>query len=170
MNIEIAAMVLAKGKMLAPDRFPALPRNDPAAERLMLAGWVEALGSVSLPPQVWSDAVVLWATKLVGERMVTPKDLIGAAYTIRDRWESDPAKAAVLNEFRVQLANRNYARAGLEPICVGDLTGYAGGPPQAASGAGGRQELPSAGNGTGREGHRSRVVAQFANRGKDIPA
>ncbi len=133
MNIELAAHILAKGKRLAPDRFP-----QPGPETAEV--WSEALAEVDFPPELWSEAVVLWATKLVGERMVTPRDLIGAAYAVRDRWEGDPERARVLDELRAALANRNYARAGLEPITVADLPRHAGKPPEAVTDRSGRQQ------------------------------
>src|SRR5699024_2083849 len=102
--------------------------------------WAEALSELDFPPALWSEAVVLWSTKLVGDRMVTPRDLIGAAYTIRDRWEGDPDKAAVLDELRVARANRFYARNGLEPITSADLPRHAGKPPEAVTERSGRQQ------------------------------
>src|SRR5699024_10465019 len=70
MNVELAAHILAKGKRLAPDRFP-----QPGPETAEV--WAEALSELDFPPALWSEAVVLWSTKLVGDRMVTPRDLIG---------------------------------------------------------------------------------------------
>lgn len=133
MNVELAAHILAKGKRLAPDRFP-----QPGPETAEV--WSEALAEVDFPPELWSEAVILWATKLVGERMVTPRDLIGAAYSVRDRWEGDPERARVLDELRAARANRNYARAGLEPITVADLPRHAGKPPEAVTEAARRQQ------------------------------
>ena len=133
MNIELAAHILAKGKRLAPDRFP-----QPGPETAEV--WSESLAEVDFPPELWSEAVVLWATKLVGERMVTPRDLIGAAYTIRDRWEGDPDKAAVLDELRVARANSFYARNGLDPITAADLPRHAGKPPESVTERSGRQQ------------------------------
>ena len=133
MNVELAAHILAKGKRLAPDRFP-----QPGPETAEV--WAEALSELDFPPALWSEAVVLWSTKLVGDRMVTPRDLIGAAYTIRDRWEGDPEKAAVLDELRVARANSFYARNGLEPITAADLPRHAGKPPEAVTERSGRQQ------------------------------
>lgn len=124
MDIELAKHILRKGKALAPDRFP-----QPSLE--VAEAWAGALGRPEFPPALWSEAVDLWATSLVGERMCTPRDLIQAAYVVRDRWEGDPEKAAVLDELRAARANRNYAKAGLEPITPADLPRYAGKPPQA---------------------------------------
>ena len=114
MNLELAANILAKGKRLAPDRFPQ-------ADREVAQVWAEALGAVDFPPRLWAEAVTLWATHLAGDRMVTPRDLIGAAYSVRDRWESDPERAQILESLRVERANRNYAQMGLEPIAASDL-------------------------------------------------
>ena len=133
MNLELAAHILAKGKRLAPDRFPQ-PSPETARD------WAGALGEVSFPPELWAEAVNLWATKLVGDRMVTPRDLIGAAYSVRDRWESDPEKARVLDELRAARANANYARMGLEPITTAELPRHAGRPPEAVMGRRGQSQ------------------------------
>jgi len=45
-----------------------------------------------------------------------------------------------LDELRAALANRNYARAGLEPITVADLPRHAGKPPEAVTDRSGRQQ------------------------------
>ena len=139
MNLELAANILKKGKALAPDRFPAIPAN-PDDAKLTLDAWAEALGALDFHPALWSEAVTLWATKLVGDRMVTPRDLIGAAFVVRDRWEGDPEKARVLDELRAARANRNYAKAGLDPITAADLPQYAGKPPEAVTEATRRQQ------------------------------
>jgi len=115
MDRQLAARILRKGKNLAPDRFPALPR-DQAAAREMLDDWTGSLAVVNLPEQVWSDAVTLWATHLVSDRMVTPKDLVQAAYLVRDRWENDPTKRELLDAHRRARLNANYTRMGLEPL------------------------------------------------------
>ena len=133
MDIELAKHILRKGKALAPDRFP-----QPSLE--VAEAWAGALVSPEFPPALWSEAVDLWATSLVGERMCTPRDLIQAAYVVRDRWEGDPEKAAVLDELRAARANRNYAKAGLEPITPADLPRYAGKPPEAVTERSGRQQ------------------------------
>lgn len=124
MDLELAKHILRKGKALAPDRFP-----QPSLE--VAQAWAGALTSPEFPPELWSEAVDLWATALVGERMCTPRDLIGAAYTVRDRWEGDPERAAILDELRVARANANYSRNGLEPITAADLPRHTGKPPEA---------------------------------------
>ena len=126
MDIELAKHILRKGKALAPDRFP-----QPSLE--VAQAWAGALSSPEFPPGLWSEAVDLWSTSLVGERMCTPRDLIQAAYVVRDRWESVPETAQVLDELRAARANRNYAKAGLEPISVADLPRHAGKPPEAVT-------------------------------------
>ena len=135
MDIELAKHILRKGKALVPDRFP-----QPSLE--VAQAWAGALSSPEFPPALWSEAVDLWATTLVGERMCTPRDLIQAAYVVRDRWESVPETAQVLDELRTARANRNYAKAGLEPISVADLPRYAGKPPEAVRELPHRQDTP----------------------------
>lgn len=133
MDDELAKHILRKGKALVPDRFP-----QPSLE--VAQAWAGALSSPEFPPALWSEAVDLWATSLVGERMCTPRDLIQAAYVVRDRWESVPETAQVLDELRAARANRNYAKAGLEPIGVADLPRHAGTPPEAVTERSGRQQ------------------------------
>ena len=133
MNDEGAAMILAAGKRLAPDRFP---QAGPETTEV----WALALSEVDFPQELWHEAVILWATKLVGDRMVTPRDLIQAAYTVRDRWEGDPERAAYLDELRAARASANYARMGLDPITTEDLPRYAGKPPEAVTEAPRRQQ------------------------------
>lgn len=135
MDIELAKHILRKGKALVPDRFP-----QPSLE--VAQAWAGALSSPEFPPGLWSEAVDLWATSLVGERMCTPRDLIQAAYVVRDRWESVPETAQVLDELRAARANRNYAKAGLEPISVADLPRHAGKPPEAVRELPHRQDTP----------------------------
>ena len=139
MNLELVAHILRKGKALAPDRFPAIPAN-PEDAKLTLNAWAEALGTLDFPPELWAEAVTRWATQLAGERMATPKDVLHAAMLVRNDWEGVPEKAAVLDELRAARANRNYAKAGLEPITPADLPRYAGKPPEAVTGATRRQQ------------------------------
>ena len=115
MNRQTVVAILAKGKALAPDRFPAIPANDEAAEATLEA-WRESLSIVALPAEVWSAAVTMWATSMVEDRMVTPRDLIRAAYAVRDRWENDPRRRQLLEDYRLARLNGNYARMGLEPV------------------------------------------------------
>lgn len=109
MNLDVARAILTKGKALVPDRFP-----QPARE--VAEVWAEALGTVSLPWQIWNDAVILWATERVGDRMCTPKDLREAAFIVRDRWEQVPEKAAILDKARQQRLDDNYRKYGLPPV------------------------------------------------------
>ena len=120
MNEQLVGDILTAAKSVAPDRVAAVPA-DPGAARMTRRVWLEALGGYSFPPQLWLDAVVLWAATMEGDRMLVPADLVRAALTVRDRWESVPAKARVLEQLRVERANRNYAQMGLEPIVAADL-------------------------------------------------
>jgi hypothetical protein len=156
MNIEVAKRILTVGKRLAPDRFP-----QPALE--IAETWELALATVNLPPQVWEDAVLLWCTELVGDKMCTPRDMIGAARTVRDRWESDPQRRQILEAHRVECQNRNYARAGLEPIGVTGLPNHSPSPRQALTDAASGQDTPS-------QSHRRRTVERFAGGQGQIPA
>ena len=151
MNLELVSMILVKGKTLAPDRFPAIP-GDADGKRMLLETWRESLSIVSLPAEVWSAAVTMWATSMVEDRMVTPRDLIRAAYAVRDRWEQQPARKKILDEYRAAKLNANYARMGLEPVPVATLNAVRG-----------DRSLPAGGGpaGMGRLGE----VLQFERRG-----
>ena len=116
MNFEIAKAILRKGKQLVPDRFP-----QPSQESAL--AWAEALGSVALPWQVWSEAVTVWASERVGDRMCTPRELKDMAFVVRDRWEHDPAKAQFLAVHRRERLDANYVRMGLEPVPVSPAVG-----------------------------------------------
>lgn len=94
-KLELAANILTRGKALTPDRFP---KPDQATAQ----AWADALGKMfdSFPLGIWPEAVTLWAMELVGDRMITPKELKSAAYSVRDRWEGDPVKSKILREVR----------------------------------------------------------------------
>lgn len=95
-KLILMAQVLRKGKALAPDRFPQ-PNQE------TVTAWAEALSRLmdSFPlDHLWSEAISVWSMELVGDRMVTPKDLKAAVYVVRDRWEADPAKSEVLQQIR----------------------------------------------------------------------
>lgn len=93
---ELAAYVLEYGKRLVPDRFPS-----PSAE--IVSAWGDVLGGITLPPQVWPEAVKLWATELVGDRMVTPREMKRAAKLVVERWEHDPVRKRELAAHRERL-------------------------------------------------------------------
>lgn len=90
---ELAAYVLQYGKRLAPDRFPS-----PSME--VVNAWASVMAGMRFPREVWPEAVKLWATELVGERMVTPREIKRAAKMVVDRWEHVPERKAMLDEHR----------------------------------------------------------------------
>ena len=109
-SIDLAAAILQRGKQLAPDRFP---KPDPGTAE----AWAHALNR-NYPPALWEDAVFLWATSLVGERMCTPRELLEAAKHVVRRWEVDASKRDVLEAYRHQALTENYKRIlgpGFEP-------------------------------------------------------
>ncbi|MCH6197468.1 hypothetical protein MHT86_08165 [Corynebacterium mastitidis] len=112
---ELGKYILAAGKSLAPDRFP---RPDADTARL----WGETLSRVPLPAAVWPEAVRVWCLEMVGDRMVTPRDLREAAYVVRDRWEADPARREALAAHREQL--REERDRQLAEGTFGQLRGY----------------------------------------------
>lgn len=101
----LAAIVLQRGKTLAPDRFPGI-----SAE--VTEAWGRVLGSLNVPVEMWPEAVDLWATESVGDRMATPRDLLQAVRDVRDRWERDPSRRELLAAHRRAL--RDARDAALE--------------------------------------------------------
>ena len=97
-KIALAGRVLRYGKAIAPDRFPK-PSDD------VVLAWAETLGSINVPTDVWPEAMKLWATETVGQRMCTPADLKRAAKTVIGRWESDPQRGPQLKAHRQALQN-----------------------------------------------------------------
>lgn len=95
-KIDLTSNILTLGKALAPDRFP---QPNPATG----AAWAKALDRMfdAFPPEIWDEAVTVWAMELVTDRMITPKDLKQAVYIVRDRWETDPVKSRELEEARI---------------------------------------------------------------------
>lgn len=97
-KVALASSILERGKVLAPDRFPA-------ANEETITSWGRVLGAYNFPPALWADAVDVWAAELVGERMCTPREIIHAARIVRSRWESDPVRGPQLKAHRERLAD-----------------------------------------------------------------
>lgn len=94
-KITTTSDLLSRAKRLAPDRVPK-------PDRATAEAWASALDRQldQFPLDLWRQAVELWATELVGDRMITPRELKGAAYSVRDRWEADPARRTQLSSHR----------------------------------------------------------------------
>lgn len=101
-----AMIVLTRGKQLAPDRFPTLTAETAQA-------WADALRRYRLSEQLWLDAVTVFCTEKVGDRMVTPLDIIEAARVAKSPWEQSP-------EGRAQLAKAR----GEAPITQAEIEAY----------------------------------------------
>ncbi|MGN0097191.1 MAG: hypothetical protein ACI38U_14150 [Corynebacterium sp.] len=108
---DVAEIVLARGKMLAPDRFPA-PSAD-AAE-----AWAGIIQSLNLPWQVWPEAVTWWSLNVKDDRMITPKALKDAAWVVRDKWEADPEKKKILDQNWVNRLLRKAEQGVIPPASV----------------------------------------------------
>lgn len=108
---DVAEIVLARGKMLAPDRFPA-PSPD-AAE-----AWAGIIQSLNLPWQVWPEAVTWWSLNVKDDRMITPKALKDAAWVVRDKWEADPDKKKILDLNWVNHLRRKAEQGVIPPASV----------------------------------------------------
>lgn len=100
--------VLRKGKAAVPDRFPQ-------ANAETTKSWLDMLSPVMdiFPiPELWEEAVNVWAVELVGDRIATPRELKQAVYVVRDRWEKIPEKSRVLEQrrlYRQELHDRQIA-------------------------------------------------------------
>lgn len=99
-NPHIAAEILNLGKKLAPDRFP---KPDPEITQ----AWATALNR-EYPTRLWAEAVYLWATQRVQDKMCTPRDMLNAAADTVRRWESNPEDKRELEEFRTQRLHAKY--------------------------------------------------------------
>lgn len=110
--------ILALGKALAPDRFPQPSRE-------VAAAWAKAMDRLYdsfTIEDMWLEAVTVWATELVGDRMITPRDLKHAVYVVRDRWEADPMRRDVL--MRDREARQEERDRQIEAGTFGELRGY----------------------------------------------
>lgn len=96
-KINLTGKILTLGKALAPDRFPQPSREVGAA-------WAKTLDRLmdTMPPEIWEEAVTVWAMEMVREKMITPRDLKEAVYVVRDRWEGHPVKKQRLEVIRRQ--------------------------------------------------------------------
>lgn len=97
---RIAAEILNLGKKLAPDRFP---KPDPTITQ----AWATALNR-EYPARLWAEAVYLWATHRVEDKMCTPRDMLQAAHDTVARWETNPEDKQELEEFRTQRLHTKY--------------------------------------------------------------
>lgn len=125
MDLQLAANILHLAKRLAPDR---VPQPDPDTT----AAWARALDR-NYPPQLWEDAVHIWATQRITDRMLTPRDMIEAATSAVSRWESDPVRGPQLRAHRdkltaerdQQLKDGSFAKLrGYQPRAIQPAPGY----------------------------------------------
>lgn len=116
---ELAAMILQRGKALAPDRFPQPSRE-------VVEAWAEVVRTRQWPEALWAEAVTVYAMELVGERMCTPRDILKAAKVVLSRWESDPVRGAELRVWRERRRDARDARLalGLHPNREVDWAGF----------------------------------------------
>lgn len=139
-----AMIVLTRGKQLAPDRFPTLTAETAQA-------WADALRRYSLSEQLWLDAATTFCTEKVGDRMVTPLDIVEAARVAKSRWEQSP-------EGRAELAKAR----GEAPTTQAEIEAYY------SKSAGQREETP-------REYQQrvhprvAKMIAEMIERRKDAP-
>ena len=104
---ELMAELLAIAKNLAPARVP-----NPTPQ--IINFWAADLKLERFPRALWIEAVRHWVkTSYDSGRQLESAALGKAAYTIRDLWESDPAKRAILNETRQARLNARISRGEL---------------------------------------------------------
>lgn len=114
-KIDLASRILTSGKALVPDRFPT-PNRD------TLEAWADVIGTIHVPPEVWPEAVKVWATEMVGDRMCTPREMVQAARTVLSRWESHPQRGQQLRAHRQQLQDERDRQ--LKNGTFAELRGY----------------------------------------------
>lgn len=112
---ELVANIFAMGKTICPDRFP---REDPE----VTAEWVGIIGPLNFPLEIWPPAVRYWATEIVGNRMITPRELKKAAQTVLTQWERDPEWRPILRARRAGLEAERDRQ--LKEGTFGALRGY----------------------------------------------
>ncbi|WP_408934989.1 hypothetical protein ACKFRL_07750 [Corynebacterium marquesiae] len=103
--VQIASQVIAYGSAAAPAQFPK-------PEDIVVQVWADVLSEINVPPEVWRDAVKLWAAYHAGDRMATPREIVSAARDVVKRWEVDSSKRWPLEAWRwnarVQRAKKIY--------------------------------------------------------------
>ena len=86
---ELTLDILEKGRYLAKDRFPV-----PDAKTVQ--AWAEVVGRYHLPGWLWLEAVTIFCTEKINQRMVTQLDILEAARVAKSRWErSSEGRAAI---------------------------------------------------------------------------
>lgn len=104
---EFIKTLVARAKVEASDHVPA-------ANPHFIDIMVERIPLEIFPPKLWLEAVDHWADN-VQEGLLKPKDLMRAAYAIRDRWEAQPEKREVLNQLRQARLDQRVRRGELPP-------------------------------------------------------
>lgn len=90
---ELALDILEKGRYLAKDRFPV-------PDTKTVQAWSEVVGRYNLPDWLWLEAVTIFCTEKITQRMVTPLDIIEAARAAKTRWEQSPEGRAAIAKAR----------------------------------------------------------------------
>lgn len=102
-KLTLAVNILKRGKDLASDRFPKPNPN-------VAQSWAGALSRVfdSFPfAEMWDEAVDHWSVEMVTDRMATPRDMKAAVYVVREQWERNPTRRAMLQQHRDALYELN---------------------------------------------------------------
>lgn len=142
--LDIALDILEKGRYLAKDRFPK-------PDTKTVQAWSEAVSRYQLPEWLWLEAVTIFCTEKVGDRMVTPLDIVESARVAKSRWEQSP-------EGRAQLAKAR----GEAPTTQAEIEAY-------------YDKTPGQCEETPREYQKrthprlARMIAEMAQRRKDAP-
>lgn len=90
---ELALDILEKGRYLAKDRFPV-------PDTKTVQAWSEVVGRYNLPDWLWLEAVTIFCTEKITQRMVTPLDILEAARAAKTRWEQSPEGRAAIAKAR----------------------------------------------------------------------
>lgn len=92
MRVELAAQILKtleSGGLKPPEPTPETA-----------AFWAECLGSREYPDDLWYQACKLLCSELEVYGAVTPRHVLHAAKTVKDRWEVDPQYRHRLEGYR----------------------------------------------------------------------
>jgi|GEM_PF-5107127 len=103
--IQLAASIIAYGSGAAPAQFPK-------PDEIVIEVWADVLSEITIPEDVWPDAIKYWAAYNASDRMATPHQIVESARQVIKQWERDDSKKYILEahrwKHRVHRAKKNY--------------------------------------------------------------
>lgn len=115
----MAPAILSKASSLRRGSVPNGIDEDAVKE------WAECLDLIDAPRvnEMWAEAVRDWAVNEPNDRMFTPYSLKQAVLRARQRWDNDPDRAPVLNEWRYRKRVASLESSGVAPDVVEGMLG-----------------------------------------------